>query len=201
MPSLSSILATAGGPSPGTIHSFAGSAAPTGWLLCDGSAVSRTTYATLFAAIGTSFGAGDGSTTFNLPNTAGLFLRSSGSQTVSAKSFVGGSVGAKTGHTTAPNGLAATTSCTPTATVNSTSLAHTHSLSDFYGQLIVDIGAASEAGVVAANSTANQADTTGSALSTHSHTAIYNVSHVTTLSSSDTETAPAAISLNFIIKT
>ena len=42
--------------------------APTGYLLCDGSAVSRTTYAALFAVVGTTFGAGDGSTTFNLPN-------------------------------------------------------------------------------------------------------------------------------------
>ena len=45
---------------------------PDGWLFCDGSAVSRTTYADLFALIGTAFGAGDGSTTFNLPNKAGL---------------------------------------------------------------------------------------------------------------------------------
>lgn len=42
--------------------------APTGYLICDGSAVSRTTYATLFAIVGTTFGTGDGSTTFNVPN-------------------------------------------------------------------------------------------------------------------------------------
>jgi len=42
--------------------------APAGWLLCNGSAISRTTYATLFAVIGTTFGSGDGSTTFNLPD-------------------------------------------------------------------------------------------------------------------------------------
>jgi microcystin-dependent protein len=47
--------------------------APTGWLKCDGSAVSRTTYANLFAVIGTTFGSGDGSTTFNLPNLSGRF--------------------------------------------------------------------------------------------------------------------------------
>lgn len=45
--------------------------APTGWLICDGSAVSRTTYADLFAVIGTTYGAGDGSTTFGLPNLSG----------------------------------------------------------------------------------------------------------------------------------
>lgn len=50
---------------------FAGSTAPQGWLLCDGSAVSRSTYSDLFTAIGTTYGAGDGSTTFNVPDLAG----------------------------------------------------------------------------------------------------------------------------------
>ena len=53
---------------PGMIKPFAGTTVPTGYLLCDGSAVSRTTYADLFAAIGTTYGSGDGSTTFNLPD-------------------------------------------------------------------------------------------------------------------------------------
>lgn len=57
----------------GMIQMFAGSTAPTGWLICDGSAVSRTTYATLFSVIGTSYGTGDGSTTFNLPDMRGKF--------------------------------------------------------------------------------------------------------------------------------
>lgn len=52
----------------GVFVPFAGSAAPSGWLLCNGAAVSRTTYAALFGAIGTAFGAGDGSSTFNLPD-------------------------------------------------------------------------------------------------------------------------------------
>ena len=52
----------------GAIVPFGGDTAPTGWLLCDGSAVSRTTYAQLFEVIGTKYGPGDGSTTFNLPN-------------------------------------------------------------------------------------------------------------------------------------
>lgn len=57
----------------GIIQMFAGNTIPAGWLLCDGSAVSRTDYAKLFSAIGTTWGAGDGSTTFNLPNTIGRF--------------------------------------------------------------------------------------------------------------------------------
>lgn len=55
----------------GTVLDFGGSAAPTGWLLCYGQAISRATYAPLFAAIGTTFGVGDGSTTFNLPDCRG----------------------------------------------------------------------------------------------------------------------------------
>lgn len=56
---------------PGVVLPYAGGSAPSGWLLCDGSAVSRTTYAALFAAISTTYGAGDGSTTFNLPDLRG----------------------------------------------------------------------------------------------------------------------------------
>ena len=54
--------------SPGFVMAWAGGSPPSGWLLCDGAAVSRTTYAALFSAIGTAFGTGDGSTTFNLPS-------------------------------------------------------------------------------------------------------------------------------------
>ena len=56
---------------PGAIMQFAGPTGPLGWLLCDGSAVSRTTYARLFAVIGTMYGAGNGFTTFNVPNMQG----------------------------------------------------------------------------------------------------------------------------------
>jgi len=59
----------------GSVTAFAGSSVPAGWLECDGSAVSRTTYAALFAAVGTTYGAGDGSTTFNLPQLRGEFIR------------------------------------------------------------------------------------------------------------------------------
>lgn len=60
---------------PGTVQFFAGSAAPTGWLKANGAAVSRSTYSSLFAAIGTTYGAGDGSTTFALPDLRGEFVR------------------------------------------------------------------------------------------------------------------------------
>lgn len=57
-----------GGDLTGIILPFAGTTIPNGYLACNGAAVSRTTYATLFAVIGTTYGAGNGSTTFNLPN-------------------------------------------------------------------------------------------------------------------------------------
>lgn len=58
----------------GTVLPFAGAAPPAGWILADGAAVSRTTYSALFAAIGTQFGAGDGSTTFNVPDARGRVI-------------------------------------------------------------------------------------------------------------------------------
>lgn len=68
-------LATASGATallpPGIVAPFGGAAAPTGWKLCDGSAISRSTYSLLFTAIGTAYGNGDGSTTFNIPDLQG----------------------------------------------------------------------------------------------------------------------------------
>lgn len=59
----------------GIVLSFTGLIAPSGFLLCHGQEVSRTTYATLFALIGTSYGIGDNTSTFNLPDYRGYFLR------------------------------------------------------------------------------------------------------------------------------
>jgi microcystin-dependent protein len=55
----------------GEIYMYAGSTAPTGFIICDGSAISRATYSELFDVIGTTYGTGDGSTTFNLPDLSG----------------------------------------------------------------------------------------------------------------------------------
>jgi len=62
----------------GSVMPFAGSAAPNGWLLCNGSAVSRIVYSNLFSAISTNYGAGDGTTTFNLPDFRGRTLVGAG---------------------------------------------------------------------------------------------------------------------------
>lgn len=89
----------------GSISAFGGSEAPSGWLLCQGQAVSRTTYAELFSIIGTSFGSGDGSTTFNVPDLRGEFLRGAGTNS-HANQGNGGSVGEHQDGTGIPNAYA-----------------------------------------------------------------------------------------------
>ena len=84
--------------SAGLIMPFANTSAPTGFLACDGAAVSRTTYATLFAAVATVWGVGDGSSTFNVPDLRGSFVRGTGSHGTSnmakGTDFAGAAVGA-----------------------------------------------------------------------------------------------------------
>ncbi len=77
-----------------------------GWLVCDGAAVSRTTYARLFGVIGTTWGAGDGTTTFNLPQTGGQFLRGwTSTQTVdTGRTFASTQTDAFQGHRHTPLG-------------------------------------------------------------------------------------------------
>jgi microcystin-dependent protein len=68
-------FATIGGVPTGAVFYFAANTAPTGFLKANGAAVSRTTYAALFAITGTTYGSGDGSTTFNVPDLRGEFIR------------------------------------------------------------------------------------------------------------------------------
>lgn len=94
---------------------FAGTSIPGGWLYCNGQAVSRTTYSALFSAIGTAFGTGDGSTTFNVPDLRGRFIRgqndSSGNDPDAAgrtASGTGGATGDNVGSYQADGNLAHT---------------------------------------------------------------------------------------------
>lgn len=64
-----------------TVLMYAGSSAPTGWLICNGGAINRTVYADLFAICGTVYGSGDSSTTFNIPDFRGVFPKGAGSTT------------------------------------------------------------------------------------------------------------------------
>ena len=105
---------------PGTIMPYAGSSSPGGYLICNGSAVSRSTYSSLFTIIATTYGAGDGSTTFNLPNLSGrMIMGVSGSHTLSS---TGGSETQSLSVNQIP-------SHTHTGTTDSNG-DHTHSISD-----------------------------------------------------------------------
>lgn len=81
----------------GAILDFAGPVAPAGFLLCDGSAVSRTTYSDLFAAIGTTWGVGDGTTTFNIPDFNGHTTIGNGTYTDTVSGSITRTVGQRTG--------------------------------------------------------------------------------------------------------
>lgn len=85
---------------PGLLAMFGSQTPPSGWLTCDGSAVSRTTYAGLFAAIGTQWGSGDGTSTFNLPNFLGQFPRGldTGGSVDPGRSFASGQGFAQQDH-------------------------------------------------------------------------------------------------------
>lgn len=119
---------TEGAMPPGSITMWGAAAAPTGWFLCDGSAISRTTNFNLFNAIGTTYGMGDGSTTFNLPDMRQRFPLGL------ATSGTGNTLGGTGGVIDHAHGSPLTTGA-PSATVQATILAggaasttHTHSV-------------------------------------------------------------------------
>ena len=111
----------------GSMIAYAGSAAPSGWLICDGSAVSRTTYATLFAAVNTVYGAGDGSTTFNLPDCTGRVIAGKESTatrlTTAGGGVDGGTLGAVGGTQSITLTAAEQASMPVTVTLSATSTA------------------------------------------------------------------------------
>lgn len=86
----------------GSVIFFGGSSAPASWLLCDGSLISRTTYSALFAIIGTTFGAGDGLTTFKLPDMRGRVAIGTGTGT-DLSNRVLGATGGEEIHIIIPN--------------------------------------------------------------------------------------------------
>jgi microcystin-dependent protein len=109
----------------GLIVGYGGASAPSGWLLCDGSAVSRVTYKDLFDAIGTTWGVGDGATTFNLPDGRGKALLGK------AAAGTGSTLGASFGtldhtHTLTTGAPSATTVVQSGAGSTVASSTHTH---------------------------------------------------------------------------
>lgn len=132
----------------GSVVPFAGTTAPAGWLLCHGQAISRETYSSLFAAIGTTYGAGDGSTTFNLPDLRG--------RVAAGKDDMGGSAAGR---------LTAAVSGVPNgATLGAAAGAQSHTL------------AAAESGMPAHGHTASSSFSSGVAQSAGAHTHTYQYS-------------------------
>ncbi len=189
-----------GGLPVGSMVDFAGTTVPAGWLMCDGAAVSRTTYSNLFAAIGTAYGAGNGSTTFNVPDYRGRFARYNDNMGSGAASRDSGRVhGSSQGQATAKNGLQNASSAISGTANSGVDLSHTHNSS---------IPKAGASGVVAGTSnfmTSNTnhspwQDVTSSASGSldHSHT-LTGTADAQTITG-DTETRPINLSSNRIIK-
>lgn len=178
---------------------------PTGYLVCDGSQVSRTTYAALFALVGTAFGAGDGSTTFNLPNyTNRMAIGAGGLYSVAG---TGGSKDAiAVAHThsfSATTGLESA-SHTHSGTTNTTG-SHSHTMPNVQGAVGAGFGygASNDNTAVIVNSTNAAGDhshtfTTGGVSANHTH----SVSGTTdsTGSSGTDANLPPYLAIFFIIK-
>ena len=106
----------------GQVATYAMNSCPTGWIPADGSAVSRSTYSVLFSNIGTTWGIGNGSTTFNVPDLRGMFVRGTGTNaTGSSTGAAGPSVGT----------YAADTYLNHNHTATSTDAGHTHTYNGF----------------------------------------------------------------------
>jgi microcystin-dependent protein len=172
----------------GAIQDFAGSTAPAGWYLCFGQAVSRTTYATLFGIVGTTYGAGDGLTTFNLPDCRGRATfgqdNMGGSAanriTVAGGNFDGtvlGGSGGQQNQTLSTAQLPAHGHDVSPVSVNVTDPGHVHAVTDPGHSHTVasgNAGAGSSPSVVAANATgvtnnnpATSTATTGISVNSH----------------------------------
>lgn len=210
----------------GMIAPFAGASAPTGWLLCDGSAVSRTTYSALFAVTSTTYGAGDGSTTFNLPDLLGRTPMGAGSGTGLTARTLGTELGvesvtltaAQSGSPSHDHGVTSVGGGAHTASGSISTGSHGHTLTmDYSGTASHDhaISGASNplpamesdgAGGNISNSNgtaiAGVGDLGGSAsvsVADHSHSIDITVSTATAAAEAHTNIQPSTV-VNFIIK-
>jgi microcystin-dependent protein len=178
----------------GAIQQFAGSSAPSGYLLCEGQAVSRTTYSALFAVIGTTYGTGDGSTTFNVPNLKGKIPVGLNSSDVSfdARGETGGekthtiTTAELPSHNHSFTGTAHSHTVDPTSVSSSTTGAHTHTVTDAYNSSELSDDANDRS--VGSDATTSTTRTTSSS-GDHSHT----IDIPSTTSSSTTATGTIGI--------
>lgn len=179
----------------GTILAFGGSSAPTGYVLCDGSAISRTTFATLFSVISTTYGVGDGSTTFNVPNSQGVFMRGKGSQTIGGISYTG------TPGTTQGDQLQGHFHTTSESAHNHSQNAHTHNMLSNNATIA---GATTGWTAQSANTFGNANIDSTAATNNANTTGLAVVAPLTDGTNgtprTGTETRPANISVTYIIK-
>jgi microcystin-dependent protein len=199
--------------SAGSIQMFAGSTAPNGWLICDGSTVSRKTYNDLFKVIGTTFGAGNSNDTFTLPDSRGRVPIGAGTGTSLTARTLGTALGAETTtlattnlpshtHTTSVSTESATH--THTGTSSDQSVTHTHSYNKPIGTTgsqvgIIDTltGSSSGTPLTGGQSADHTHGTTfGNASATHSH----SITNNPTGSGTAFGILLPAIAFNFIIK-
>jgi microcystin-dependent protein len=185
----------------GAMLEYAGSAAPTGWLLCDGAAISRTVYAALFAILSTAYGAGDGSTTFNLPDRRGKFGVGAGATYPLASTGGGATTSSAGAHT---HGGATGSTILTTAQMPS----HGHSINDpghAHGNVPLRTGADPDRGTASSlysvdNDGTTNTQGTGITINNtggdtgHDHTISSDGAHTHTVT-------PPYLASNFIIKT
>jgi microcystin-dependent protein len=155
-------LSGVGGVPAGSLTMYAGATAPSGWLLCNGASVSRATYSTLFGIVGSTYGGGDGSSTFNLPDFRGR-------APIGAGTGAGSSTGAFT--TGAPTGTAL-----DARTLGTWGGAQTHVLTiaqlashSHPGQIVFGSGGGGSSAVVPSGNNPQAQPTTGSTGSNEAH--------------------------------
>ena len=197
----------------GIIEMFAGSTAPNGWLICDGSTVSRSAYSDLFKIIGTTYGVGNSNTTFTLPDMRGRCPIGVGTGTSLTARTLGSNVGAETA-TLAEANMA---SHTHTTTVGTESVTHTHTgtsggqSADHTHSFSHTAGTSGSYGLMdSATASSSGQPSTGGASANHTHsttTGNESANHTHSVTNSNTGSGTAfgimspSIVVNFIIKT
>ena len=199
--------------SSGIIQMFAGSTAPNGWLICDGSTVSRRTYGDLFKVIGTTYGAGNSNTTFTLPDMRGRLPIGAGIGTSLTTRTLGANLGAETvtlaetnlpPHTHTATVGTQSANHTHTGTSGDQSVNHTHSYNLPIGTTgsqvgIIDTVTGSSSGTPLTGGQSadhNHATTFGTQSATHTH----SVTNSNTGNGTPFSIMPPSIAVNFIIK-
>ena len=176
----------------GNIQMYSGTAAPAGWLLCDGTAYSRTTYAALFAIIGTGYGAGNGSTTFNIPDFRGRMPVGVGTGSGLTARTRGTAYGAETVTLTSGN--------IPTLTSGNNSATHTHDCRKNGGNVYANgiygfsaVGGGYKGSLIIKGNDGGTSASTGNPSVNHTHT-------YTNASPSSVGTMDPCLAVNYIIK-